>query len=308
MKLPGECLAVAGLRESQEKPPLACAVVGLGRFGSIHARKLSVLPEFRLDAVVDSAPHAREAARALGVPVFASVDELPPHIQAATVATDAASHAAVAISLMQRGCHVLVEKPLATSRADSQKMLDTASCIGVHLCTGHTLRFAEALDQDTLMRLQATAAQVSSCEAPLLAFRRFSRWGVLVRDSVLDLMVHDLDLMTLILDASPDEPMSVIQCSAGENSIRATVQLARVQVSLESGYRAQQESIATLDVMPADAPSWRVDLHRQSGQYDDPLTRQYRAFARRIRGEPGIIATGRDGGIAVSRALQILAA
>ena len=120
MKLYDRSDPAAATRAPRELEALSFAVVGLGRFGSIHARKLSNLPEFRLEAVVDCDPQTREAARALGLPAFASVSDLPARIQAATVATNAATHADVAIDLMRRGCHVLVEKPLATSLADSR--------------------------------------------------------------------------------------------------------------------------------------------------------------------------------------------
>jgi len=286
---------------------LVHAVVGLGRFGSTHARKLAGLPGFRLRAMVDRSSAARPGAELAALPLLASVDDLPPDIESATVATSDEAHAEVALALMRRGCHVLVEKPLCIDRSDGELMVRTALQCGVTLSTGHIERFNPAFDDSVLRRLRHAVANHRRSAQPILRFRRYSSRDATARDSVLDLMVHDIDLFAWLCAIPVDVPLEVIARRIGARSVHVRVRLGDLLADLESGY----------DGMPANAQLQVCIAGRQqvlnlrsnapcTVAGDDALARQYRDFRRAIRGEGSRIASGVDGLVAVTRACQVL--
>lgn len=283
------------------------AVVGLGRFGSTHARKLASLPGFRLHAMVDCSPAARPCAELAALPLLSSVDDLPPDIESATVATSDEAHAEVALALMRRGCHVLVEKPLCVDRFDGALMIRTARQCGVTLSTGHIERFNPAFDESVLRRLRHAVANHRHSAQPILRFRRYSSRDATARDSVLDLMVHDIDLLAWLCAIPADAPLEVITRRIGARSVHARVRLGDLVADLESGYDSTPAS-AQLQVC-IDGRQQMLNLRgnaRRMVAGDDALARQYRDFRRAIHGEGSCIASGVDGLVAVTRACQVL--
>ena len=288
---------------------LSHAVVGLGRFGSTHARKLANLPGYSLRAMVDCSPTARPGAELAALPLLSSVHDLPPDIESATVATSDEAHAEVALALMRRGCHVLVEKPLCVEQGDGALMIRTARQCGVTLSTGHIERFNPALDDGVLRRLRHAAADHRHGAQPILRFRRYSPRDASARDSVLDLMVHDIDLFAWLCAISVDAPLEVITRHIGARSVHARVRLGGLVADLESGYGDMPAS-GQLQVCIAGQQQV-LDLRsnaRHMAAGDDALTRQYQDFRRAIRGESKRIASGVDGLVAVTRACQVLQA
>jgi predicted dehydrogenase len=286
---------------------LSHAVVGLGRFGSTHARKLAGLPGFRLRAVVDRSPTVCSGVELAALPLLCSVDDLPPDIESATVATSDEAHAEVALALMRRGCHVLVEKPLCIDQDDGALMIRTARQCGVTLSTGHIERFNPALDDSVLRRLRHAAVEHRHGAQPILRFRRYSSRDATARDSVLDLMVHDIDLFAWLCAIPVDAPLEVITRHIGARSVHARVRLGDLVADLESGYAGM---LASAEVQVCIAGHQQVldlrsnALHMAAG--DDALARQYQDFRRAIRGEGKRIASGVDGLVAVTRACQVL--
>lgn len=286
---------------------LAHAVVGLGRFGSTHARKLAGLPGFQLRAMVDPSASLPQDPALGSLPLLRHVGELPTDIASATVATSDAAHAGVAIELMARGCHVLVEKPLCLTAADGMRMVQAARHQGVTLCTGHIERFNPLLHDARRAALREAARRHHGKPDPFLHCRRSSSRQGAATDSVLDLMVHDLDLMAWLCGIAHDAPLTLI-----DRRVSATVVCARVQIGglvavFESGCGAATPE-ATMQVQTGSGPL-ALDLRgpearRHTGM--DPLCRQYLAFGRAIRGDTSAIATGADGLAAVVRARQIL--
>lgn len=286
---------------------LAHAVVGLGRFGSTHARKLASLPDFHLRAMVDpsATPPADTALSAL--PLLRHLDALPAGITSATVATSDAAHADVAIALMARGCHVLVEKPLCLTAGDGTRMLRAARQRGVTLCTGHIERFNPLLHDARRAWLLEAARHHRGRRDPFLYFRRSSSRLGAATDSVLDLMVHDIDLMAWLCGIATDAPLELLDRQVSATGVRARVQLDEWVATFESGFAAAapeammqartEDGLMTLDLRCPEARR-HADV--------DALGRQYAAFRRAIRGEASTIATGDDGLAAVLRASRIL--
>jgi len=288
-------------------PDLSHAVVGLGRFGSTHARKLGSLPGFHLRAVVDSSPAARSAAELAALPLLSGIDELPPGIASATVATSDGTHAEVAMALMRRGCHVLVEKPLCIDRRDGVQMLSTAQRCGVVLSTGHIERFNHAFNAASLSWIRRAALHHRGSAHPFLRFRRFSCREAEAVDSVLDLMVHDLDLLAWLCAIPADAQMQLISRQIDARSVRARVRLGGLVAELESGYGSMPPA-ARLQVCNSGRQHV-LDLRKPRRTMeggDDALARQYRDFYRAVQGDGRRIASGADGLAAVIRASQVL--
>lgn len=284
------------MRESSAAAgPLRIALIGCGRFGRIHARRLREHPDFSLCCVVDPAAQARAHARSLGLRAVAALDQLPADLDAASVVTPAATHAELATALMRRGLHVLVEKPLAASEAALDELLATAQATGRRLCTGHLERFNPAL------------ASPPWAQAPgHLSFWRQSRQAGRGRDAVLDLMVHDLDLAAHLLACPAHAPYAVLSVHEQGRTITARVRLGDCVVDLQACCAAES-SRASLSWAAPGPQTLCLSESPGPGQ-TDALTRQYTSFHHQLRGACSRpLANGEDGALAVRRALAILA-
>jgi predicted dehydrogenase len=167
---------------------LRAAVVGVGRLGAIHARKYAAIPNLKLTHVVDTdAERAAEIARELGAIALEDHRQLPGAIDLASVATPGIYHHAIASDLMRAGIDVLVEKPMAATLAQARDLKIIAERGGRVLQIGHLERFNPAI-----VRLRSILKAPRFVECHRLA--PFTDRGTDV-DVVLDLMVHDLDVI-----------------------------------------------------------------------------------------------------------------
>jgi predicted dehydrogenase len=208
------------------------AVIGVGAFGRNHLRVYRELehtpgsPLVHLAALVEPDPELRERSAALyNIPAFGSVDDL----LSANLALDAASvcvptihHAAVAEQLLHAGLDVLIEKPFASSLAEADRILSLAASLGRILQIGHLERFNPAVT--------AAAARVTRpmfFEAHRLSI--FTPRSLDV-DVVLDLMIHDLDIVLALTNSSIREVRAV-----GLPVLSPRVDIANVRIELQSG-------------------------------------------------------------------------
>ena len=304
--------------------PVRVAVVGVGHLGQHHARLLAAMPGVELAGVVDTKPgRARDVGARFGVPAFTHVRELPLEgLAAATVAVPTVSHVDVAMPLMDAGISVLVEKPLAASLEEADRLIDGAARRGVVLAAGHTERFNPAV----------VAA------LPLVSDPRFveiHRLGTFPErsldiDVVFDLMIHDLDLL---LAAVKSEVTSIE--AVGVNVLTPRIDIANVRLRFASGCIAnvtasrisrekvrkvrffQHASYVSIDYASQEAEIYR--LVAQNGrpgieggkldvQRDEPLRAELADFvdAVRDRREPGV--SGRAGRDALALATRVAAA
>ena len=206
------------------------AVVGAGAFGRNHLRVYKELEQagepVRLVAVVDpSAQTAAEAAAKFGIPAFASIAEClaaTDRIDAASVCVPTVHHRAAAEELIATGIDVLIEKPLASSLEDADSILALARERGCIVQVGHLERFNPAV----------TAAGRFLHQPMFFESHRLSVFTPrsLDVDVVLDLMIHDLDIV-LSLVGSP-----VIEVRAvGLPVLSPKVDIANVRVEFENG-------------------------------------------------------------------------
>lgn len=175
--------------------PIRVGVVGLGSFGGHHARHYHGHPGARLVAVADLDPaRARDAAAHYGCAAFADLREFIGAVDAVSITVPATAHAAVARDFIDAGIHVFVEKPIATSTADARDLVARAARSGAVLQVGHIERFSPAVDE--------LAARLT--DPRRIACVRRATWSGRSADVdvVLDLMVHDIDLV-LTLAAAP---------------------------------------------------------------------------------------------------------
>jgi len=167
---------------------LRAAVIGVGRLGAIHARKYAVIPNLKLTHVVDTdAERAAEIAHELGAIALEDHRQLPGAIDLASVAAPGVYHHAIASDLMRAGIDVLVEKPMAATLAQARDLKIIAERGGRVLQIGHLERFNPAI-----VRLRSILKAPRFVECHRLA--PFTERGTDV-DVVLDLMVHDLDVI-----------------------------------------------------------------------------------------------------------------
>ena len=205
---------------------LRVAVVGAGAFGRNHLRVYAGLAGVELVAVVDADAAVRAwAAKQYGIAAFASVTELLAsgvEVSAASVCVPTVHHAVVGRELLCAGVDLLVEKPLAASLAEADELVALAAQHGRVLQVGHLERFNPAV----------TAAKVLLNRPMFFEAHRLSVFTArsLDVDVVLDLMIHDLDVVLSLTDAPVREVRAV-----GLPVLSRTVDIANVRVEFENG-------------------------------------------------------------------------
>jgi len=177
-------------------PDLRAAIIGAGRLGTLHAQKYARAPGVKLAFIVDiDRDRACALATATGAIALADHRELAGRVDLATVAVPGVMHHPVARDLMEAGVDVLVEKPMAASLAEAHDLAAIATRTGRLLQVGHLERFNPAIVH---LRSILNAPRFIECHrlAP------FTERGTDV-DVVLDLMVHDLDVILSVTRAAP---------------------------------------------------------------------------------------------------------
>jgi predicted dehydrogenase len=173
---------------------LRMAVVGVGHLGKEHARILAAQPDVELVGVSDvSAAQAQAVAERCGTTVWSDPAELIGKVDAVTVVVPTIYHHAVATRFLEQGVPVMVEKPIATTVAQANELIDAARNSGVALQVGHIERFNPAFEELVKRPLQPKFVE---CERHGPFTGRSTDIGV-----VLDLMIHDLDLLLTLTDA-----------------------------------------------------------------------------------------------------------
>ena len=195
---------------------LKVAVVGCGHLGTIHARLLAAREDVELVAVVDPSAAARDrAAAAHACRGLASPHELEGLVDAAVVASPTDLHAETAVPLLEAGIDVLVEKPIAPSRLEAERIVGTAARHGRVVAVGHVERFNPGWPV-AVAKAGWPVAVESHRRAPF-TFRSLDV-GV-----VLDLMIHDIDL---VLSLRPGRLVAVhgtavVATGGHEDAVRA---------------------------------------------------------------------------------------
>jgi predicted dehydrogenase len=276
---------------------LRVAVIGAGHLGRIHAKLLGQVEGAKLVAISDPFDSAREnAAKLFSVPTYADYRDCIPKIDAAIIAAPTDAHAKIASDLLKAGKHLLVEKPLTIQGADAQRLSMQAAAKRLTLQVGHVERFNPAFTA-----LEDLAVDVKYVEAV-----RASKFPGRCLDVgvVMDLMIHDLDLVLSMTDAP-----TIHVSASGLAVISNHEDLAEARLEFECGLVANLKAsrispqptrqmqvfgsngFAEIDfgapslsiVKPCDTVVNRVfDLNSET---DNPLTYAGELFSQRLRCE-----------------------
>jgi predicted dehydrogenase len=199
------------------------AVVGAGMFGRNHVRVVAENPRARLTHVVDlNLTRAREHAATYDAEATSSVEEIIGQVDAAIIAAPTSAHADIGCRLLEAGIDVLVEKPIAATLADADRLIEAARRYDRILQVGHLERFNPAVVE--LERI-----------ATLPLFFEIHRMSVFTLrsldvDVVLDLMIHDLDIVLALARAELGDIRA-----AGISILSPKVDIANVRLEFKDG-------------------------------------------------------------------------
>jgi predicted dehydrogenase len=299
------------------------AVIGVGALGRHHVRIYSELPGAHLVGVYDrDAARAEEVAAAHGCRPFQRLEDVASEVDAVSVAVPTVDHHRVSRALLEAGKDVLVEKPLTVTLDQADDLIALAERMGAILQVGHVERFNPAVDV-----LKTAVSRARFIEVHRLA--PFSPRSLDI-DVVLDLMIHDLDIV-LSLDGS--EPVQVD--AVGVPVLTARVDIANARIRFGSGLianltasRVSVEKVRKFRVfsprtyVSADFAAREARVHRllegetgmpeismehESGLAEEPLRRQLAAFLAAVAERKKPVVSGSDGRRALALAHQILA-
>jgi predicted dehydrogenase len=202
---------------------LRMAVVGAGEFGRRHMRVIDQSPRSELAAVVDIDPgRAAEAAAQYHCEALREVRELAGRVDAAIVAVPTTAHVETGLALLEAGIDILVEKPIASDLAAARRLADCAESRGRILQVGHLERFNPAV-----------AALAKATHLPLFfEIHRLSTFTPrsLDVDVVLDLMIHDIDVVLSLVGSMPEEIRA-----AGISILTGKADIANVRLAFPGG-------------------------------------------------------------------------
>jgi predicted dehydrogenase len=303
-------------------PRLRVAVIGVGYLGQHHARLLAAMEHVDLVAVVDTrAGRAEEIAAQYGTRAFRDAADVRSLVDAVTIAVPTGSHVDVALPFVEQGSAVLIEKPLAASLADADRLIDAAARRGSVLAAGHTERFNPAV-----------TAALPGVSNP--RFVEVHRLGVfpdrsLDIDVIFDLMIHDLDLL---LASVRSEIVSIEAVGVHVLSPRTDIANARLRfasgcianltasrISRERVRKArffQHDAYVSIDFMAQEVEVYRTVMadgaRRPSitgGKLevtkDEPLRLELADFVDAARTGRAPTVTARDGRAALALATRI---
>jgi predicted dehydrogenase len=297
------------------------AVVGVGALGQHHARVYAGLEGAELAGVYDVAPErSREVADRHGCPVLEHLRDVVAAADAVSVAVPTVDHHRVVRALLEAGKDVLVEKPITTTLAEADDLVRLAEEKGRILQVGHVERFNPAAD---LLRAHATHPRFIEVHR-LAPFTPRS----LDIDVVLDLMIHDLDLV-LSLDGSEAVQVEAV----GVPVLSSRVDIANARLRFASGLianltasRVSVEKVRkfrvfaprtyiSADLVAREAQVYRltetvngpdISMERSGPEGVEPLVRQLGAFLASVRDRSEPVVSGRDGRKALALAETIL--
>lgn len=301
---------------------LRAGVVGVGHLGQHHARLYASSPGATLVGVVDQ-DYARASAIAQkhGAQAFRLLPELLTHVDVVSVAVPTSGHYAIAKTCLEAGKHVLVEKPIAVLPSEAQELVGLARRYGCTLQVGHSERFNPIMP---LMRPHLQKPMLLECHR----LGMYSERGTDV-DVILDLMIHDLDLL-LACNPGPVEEVS----SVGGILLSSTHDVANARIQFKEGcvasltasrispkamrqwrvfqpdgcvsidFQSRHGIISRRSVVPGQKPTMAVE-EVQAGDAE-PLKLQLESFLQAIRDRSRPVVSGEDGAAVLELAHRVL--
>lgn len=308
-------------------------MIGAGSLGFHHIRILRDMPSVAFAGFVEPRDdRAGHVAKELGVTRYADEATLLAGVDAVTIVVPTPAHYAVAKAALAAGKHVFIEKPITATLDEAEDLLDIARKNGVLVQTGHVERFNRAV--------RAALPYVSRprfIESERLALFNLRGSDVAV---VLDLMIHDIDLVLTLVGDSAEEISAVgvpvltpmldianarVTFSSGAVANITSSRISRervrkIRIFQESGYMSLDLATGTgnffrlrekLDpARPLSGPvniTEFVDHIPLAAPEGEPLLLEFDSFVAAIRGDAPVVVTGEDGKRALAVALRIVA-
>ena len=302
---------------------LRAAVVGVGYFGSRHVDKWAALDDVELAYVVDrDGDLARKIARKHGALPATDCAEIAGKVDVASVAVPTQHHFGVASALLDAGIHVLVEKPLTPTLEEADALVAAAEARGLELRVGHLERFNPAL---IAVRDRIVRPRFMECHR-LAPFKPRSTDV----DVVLDLMIHDIDIILSLVPAEVAEVRA-----SGVPVLTDSVDIANARIEFADGCVAnvtasrvsaksmrklrvfQPDTYVSIDFesrecavarkLPGEGRDGmpKIDHELRRFAQGDSLEAELRAFVDAVRGRARPGATGREGRRALDLALAV---
>lgn len=245
-------------------------VIGVGSMGQHHARVFSQLPKAEFVGVYDADPaRAQDVCRRFGGTVFGRLEELLNEIQAVTVAAPTTLHWEIGRQCIERGIHVLMEKPLAHNLELSERLVDLARDRGTTLMVGHIERYNPAVVA-LLDMLVSEPEPILSIDARRLS--PFDGSRCLDVDVLHDLLIHDVDLALEVADSEIAEVSAV-----GKSVYSPQADMSHVRAIFASGTVA---TFTTAKCCPKKMRSFTVSTPSRFFEADT-LTRTLTVFKAR---------------------------
>lgn len=312
-------------RMNSKPERLRVGVVGVGHLGQYHVQKYASLHEAELVGVLDvDRAKAEDVAQRYGVRAFQDMDSLLCEVDAVSLAVPTENHYEEALKIIGGGVHLLVEKPITYRVDHAARLVESAREKGLVLQVGHVERFSPPVIKMT-----------SLLKAPL--FIECHRMNVFtVRgtdvDVVLDLMIHDLDIVLSSIQAPVMELHAV-----GMKVVTGTADIANARLIFENGTvanltasRLSNKTLRKIRVFQPDAyisvncARRDISITRMNGPLDisnpnpeiatskltypdsDPLADQIASFVRAVQTGSDPVVSGEDGRLALEVALNIM--
>lgn len=307
---------------------LPIGVVGVGALGRHHARHLAQLDGVRLVGICDTDPvRAMSIAVEFGTRTFADLDDMLREVEAVTVAVPTPAHAEVGLRALECGVPVLMEKPLSDSLAAADALIERARERGVQLQVGHIERYNRAL----------RAAEPYLDGPRYIESQRLAPFQPRGTDVavVLDLMIHDLDLVLHLTggaEATEVRASGLSLLSSHLDLANARVEFANGAVALATASRVSRERIRRLRLFQPNGylsldlasgagefmrvrPGWRpgtgealsdvVERIPLDAPEADALLLELQSFVHAVRGERDVVVRGEEGRAALALALRV---
>ena len=240
--------------DTMENEKLKIGVIGVGALGRHHARLYAESPNAEVVGIFDVQKETAEKVGAeFNLKVFEQWEELAEKCDALSVAVPANYHAQATIPLLEMGKHVLVEKPIASSIEEAEKMVEAAKKNNVVFGVGHVERFNPAMD--FLEKYHATTRFI---EAHRLAKYPPPRPGQHRRGTevsvVLDLMIHDIDLVLTMVKADVEriDVVGIPVLSGTEDIVNARIKFVNGSCASLTASRVSQDPMRRFRVFQDD--------------------------------------------------------
>lgn len=219
------------------------AVIGAGMMGKNHLKMYKTLPNVDLVGVFDVfSDSAKSAAEMFGIKAFSSMEEAAASVDAVSVVTTSVAHASVGEFFLNRGIHCMMEKPLATTEEECQRLIAAAKKNNVVLLVGHVERYNPAVEQ--MAKILSDTSKIRSLTAQRMSAASGRITDV---DVAMDLMIHDVEVIQSLVK-SPVVNVHAASVNGGKDYISALLEFENGATANLTASRITQARVRTLTV------------------------------------------------------------